>query len=222
MALTTLPGEEGARSLPVPTEVGVLRETEEEEEEGVVQEGEEEEGVVQEEEEEEVAGEDEEEEEEEEQDEGAEGTLRHQMMLLGIKESRLPLESTVCGTCWLAYVRRRQLKAMGRASGKEDAGCRILYQRSESQREKENREKEGVSLAAMKVWPNWVKNSRICAGLLQKMEKEGKGPSMKINEEFPGAGIQDLPAICRRLLDIASQTGLGKETVTNFKKWLSE
>jgi hypothetical protein len=172
--------------------------------------------------------EEEEAEEEEEEEEEGEGSLRYQMKTHCIKETRLPFESTVLGTCWLAFVRRRPLKggrqqkAGGRGISKDDAACRILYTRSESQAEKEKREKAGIELSKMRVWPNWVKSSRLCAGYLQDLEKQGKGPSLIIKESFPGATVKDLPGISVVLLDLASRDGLGKETVNNFKKWLSK
>jgi hypothetical protein len=189
-----------------------------EEVEEVVEEAEEEAEEV-----EESEGEEEEEEEEEEADDG-EGvqSLRHQMQAYAVKKSRLPLESTLMGTCWLAFVRRRLLKAGHRHTSRGDAACRLLYRRSETDQERERREAEGQEVDSMRAWPTWVKNARICAGLLQQMEKARKGPSRLIKREFPSARVGDLPRICSRLLDLASKNGLGKETVTNFKKWLSK
>lgn len=172
-------------------------------------------------EEDEEEDEDEVEEEEEEDGEG-EQSLRYQMGSYAVKERRLPLESTLLGTCWLAFVRRRPLKAGHRRTAKSDAACRLLYERSEMDTERAAREASGVQLDKMRTWPRWVTNSRLCAGLLQNLEKEERGPSSTIKEEFPLGQVKDLPAMSARLLDLAVRNGLGKETITNFKKWLSK
>jgi hypothetical protein len=158
----------------------------------------------------------------EEEDGEGEQSLRYQLGIFGVNQNRRPLECTLFGTSWLAFVRRKQLKTGNRGSSKEDAACRLLYERTESHQEKAKREAAGTEISNMRVWPGWVKNSRICAGILQQLEREGKGPSATIKLEFPSAGVADLPAISLRLLDLASRNGLGKETITNFKRWLSK
>lgn len=143
-----------------------------------------------------------------------------QMVAYGIKEVRQPFESMVFGACWLSYVGggRRLQKYRGKAS---DKSCRDLFRETETEKEKAEREAAGKDLDSMKVWPNWIKNARSVAGRLHDLEKAGKGPSPVIREEFPDGKVEDLAAICRRLVDLAFGSGLRRDRVNDFKNWLS-
>jgi hypothetical protein len=187
-----------------------LNEFEEEQEDNEEEDGEVEEGGE---------GEDEEEEDEEE------NTVRFQMQALGgTNVKRKPFESMLVGTCWLAYIRRSRFtgRGPGQNKDKDTASCRALYERAETEEERKERELAGTDLEKMRVWPNWVKMARFAAGSLWELERKKLGPSVAIRKKFPKATCRDLPALCKELLDIAHRNGLHKETVQNFKQWISK
>lgn len=150
-----------------------------------------------------------------------ENSIHAQMVAYGIKEIRQPFESMVFGACVLSYVGggRRLQQHTGKAG--ED-NCRDLYRQTETEKERAEREAAGKTIEQMKIWPNWIKNARFVAGRLQDLEKAGKGPSPVIREEFPAGKVEDLPEMCRRLVDLAFGSGLRTDKVNDFKLWISK
>jgi hypothetical protein len=153
---------------------------------------------------------------------GPEDDVQYQMGVVGIQERRLPLECIAFGTCWLLYIGGGSLARQGKAGQTDAASCRALYKATETEKEKAAREKEGISLARMVKWPRWVRLARKAAGRLTDLEKRGLGPSITMRKEFPAGQVRDLAPMTRQLLDLAFNSGLQKDTVSAFTKWLGK
>lgn len=178
--------------------------------------------------------------------------IKEYLGLYSTQEKTDKLRRMLWGTVWLAFVAKGVLASRGGRrhllqptdeeedghlrpqSRKKDVqeaqekGARDLLLATETEEEKEEREKKEAIHAkkrGTKLFFNispWIRRARSCAGIITDLVAKDDGPGFLLLEEFPSPTIEICGNMADRLLEMAEAAGFEGRGMSSFQTWLGK